>query len=136
GLDDAMIEDIVRSVSRTETGALALISTPELDRVVSSFPNFWFYVVDADSKSIGLGEIPPQIRVFPGALLHVSSANLTDLGNPASPYALIRTRDSAVGKLWIMTAGGPPVSWRFLSVAFSNPFFVSLLILLTTVTLL
>ncbi|MHA6730875.1 sensor histidine kinase [Devosia sp. A369] len=136
GLDDAVIEDIVRSVSRTETGALALISTPELDRVVSGFPNFWFYVVDADSKSIGQGEIPPQIRVFPGALLHVSSANLTDLGNPASPYALIRTRDSTVGKLWIMTAGGPPVSWRFLSVAFSNPFFASLLILLTTVTLL
>lgn len=136
GLDKTVIDDIVRSVHRAETGELVLDTTSELDRIADSYPQFWFYVVDAQSKTTGLGAIPPQIHLFSGALLHVSSADLTDFGGLDTPYALIRSRDSNIGKLWIMTAGGPPVSWQLLGIIFSNPFFIGLLILLTTVTLL
>ncbi|SEP79104.1 Signal transduction histidine kinase [Devosia sp. YR412] len=136
GLDDGVIDDIVKSLQRTEAGELAVDVTRDLQKVVDSYPQFWFYAVDADTKTVSLGAVPEQMRVFPGALLHISSANLNNVGTPESPYALVRSRETKIGKVWIMTAGGPPVSWRLFTIAFSNPFFVGLLLFLTIVTLL
>lgn len=136
GLDEAPIDDIIKSISRDDAGDLVITPTQDLEKITRNYPNFWFFVVDADRRTIGQGPIPDETRLTPSALLHVSSANLTDLANPQSPYALIRSRQTPLGRLWVMTAGGPPVSWRLVTIAFSNPIFVGLLLLLTTVTLL
>ena len=51
--------------------------------------------------------MPGPVLLFPQSLIHVSSANLSDFGDSKTPYAIVRTRNSSVGRLWVMTGGGP-----------------------------
>lgn len=135
GLDEAVIDDIARAISRGEDGRLELQQTPALSRIQADYPSFLFYAVDADGNAVHMGEVPAQMYLLSRALPHISSANISDSGFTQRPEALIRRRSSAAGNLWIITAGGPPLGLRLIPVAFSNPLFVGLLSLLTIVTL-
>lgn len=136
GLDEGVVDDIVRSVQRVEDGSFALQPTADLQEVVDAYPDFWFIMVDADGNIVRRGNVPAPVDLFPRNLVHVSSANFTDFGDSKSPYAIVRTRNSSMGRLWVMTGGGPAVSFSVVAKAFGNPMFVGLIVLLSTATVL
>jgi signal transduction histidine kinase len=136
GLDDGVIDDITRSIQRTDDGGLAIEPIAALQRVAEEYPAFWFVAVDADGHQVEMGNAPAAANDFPLALTHVSSANLSDFGGEASSFALIRARNAPIGRLWVLTGGGPPVGLGAITRAFSNPFFIGLLGLLSAATLL
>lgn len=135
-LDERVMDDIARAISRNEFGDLVLAETPALTRLQAEYPKFMFYAVDANGNAVHLGEVPPQVHFLSRALTHIASANIADTSYPDRPEALIRQRSSAAGNLWILSAGGPPFGLKLLPIVFSNPFFVGLLSFLTITTLL
>lgn len=136
GLDDGVVDDIVRSVQRIEDRSFYLQPTKDLQHVIETYPNFWFILIDADGNVIRQGDVPAPVSLFPQNLVHVSSANFSDFGAAKTPYAIVRTRNSNIGRLWVMTGGGPALSFNVISKAFANPMFLGLIFLLSTATLL
>lgn len=136
GLDEGVVDDIVRSAQRLEDGSFYLQPNSALQKVVDTYPDFWFILVDADGNTLKRGNVPAPVNLFPQNLVHVSSANFTDFGDSKSPYAIVRTRNSNLGRLWVMTGGGPAVSFSVVGKAFGNPMFIGLIILLSATTLL
>ncbi|SFV28630.1 Signal transduction histidine kinase [Devosia crocina] len=135
GLDDSVIDDIVKSVARTETGSFALSETKGLRTIQLDYPDLWFVVVDAAGHVLSQGNTPLQARLFPQNLVHFSSANFANSDDAVMPYAIVRTRDTADGRLWVMTGGGPLMGMRIIGHVLANPFFLGLLLLLATTTL-
>ncbi|WEJ31830.1 HAMP domain-containing sensor histidine kinase [Devosia sp. SD17-2] len=135
GLDDSVMDHIARSISRSTDGGLELHATPALQRVRDQYPNFMFYAVDANGYSVSLGTVPVQVYLMTSALTHISSANLSDTGFNGSAEAIIRKRTIDDGPIWIVSTGGPQIGLGLIRVAFSNPVFVGLVLLLTSVTL-
>ncbi|MBN9332945.1 HAMP domain-containing sensor histidine kinase [Devosia sp.] len=136
GLDDGVVDDIVRSVQRIEDRSFYMSPTPALAHVVETYPNFWFILIDADGNVIKQGNVPTPISLFPQNLTHVSSANFSDFGDPRSPFAVVRTRNSSYGRLWVMTGGGPSLGFNVITKAFGNPMFIGLMVLLSGATML
>lgn len=136
GLDEGVVDDIVASVERVEDRSFYLKPTAALHQVVDAYPNFWFILIDADGNVIKQGNVPAPVNLFPQNLVHVSSANFSDFGAAKTPYAIVRARNSTIGRVWVMTGGGPAISFNVLAKAFGNPMFIGLIILLSTATLL
>lgn len=136
GLDEGVVDDIVHSVQRIEDNSFSLQPNSDLQEVVEAYPNFWFIMVDVDGNILRRGNVPAPVSLFPQNLVHVSSANFTDFGDSKSPYAIVRTRNSSVGRLWVMTGGGPAVNFSVVTKTFGHPMFIGLIILLSTATVL
>lgn len=135
GLDETVMDQIARSISRRTDGALELDPTAALLRVRDNYPQFMFYAVDANGQSVSMGDVPVPVYLMTTALTHISSANLTESGFQGRPEAIIRKRSISDGPIWILSAGGPPIGLGLIRVAVSNPFFVGLVVFLTSVTL-
>lgn len=135
-LDEEIIDDIVASVVRAEDESFLLRPSGDLTKAFGAYPDLWFIVVDATGHQLKHGDVPAPVTLFPQSLVHVSSANLSDFGDAKSPYAIVRARNSDVGRLWVMTGGGPTLGLRILGKAFGNPMFIGLLVLLSGTTLL
>lgn len=135
GLDDSIMDHIARAITRAEDGTLQLQKTAALARLEANYPLFMFYAVDAAGHAVWMGDIPAQVHQMSAILPHITSANFSDSGLPDRPEALIRKRFLDDGPIWIISAGGPYIGIGLVRVAFSNPFFVGLLIFLTSVTL-
>lgn len=136
GLDEGVVDDIVRSVARVEDRSFYLQPTTALRRITEAYPDFWFVLIDADGNVIKQGDVPTPVSLFPQNLVHVSSANFNDLGGAKTPYAIVRTRNSNMGRLWVMTGGGPAISFNIVAKAFGNPMFIGLVFLLSSATVL
>lgn len=136
GLDEGVVDDIVRSVQRIEDRSFYLQPIGALRQVVDAYPDFWFILIDADGNLIKQGDVPAPVSLFPQNLVHVSSANFSDFGAAKTPYAIVRTRNTSIGRLWVMTGGGPPASFNVILKAFGNPMFVGLICLLSITTIL
>lgn len=136
GLDEGVVDDIVRSVARIEDRSFYLKPNGALQEVVDTYPDFWFILIDADGNVIKQGEVPAPVSLFPQNLIHVSSANFNDFGPAKNPFAIVRTRNSSIGRLWVMTGGGPATNFNVVVKAFANPMFVGLIVLLSATTLL
>ncbi|HEX2147249.1 MAG TPA: ATP-binding protein [Pseudorhizobium sp.] len=136
GLDTGVIPVIAASVRPSTESRLQVQPTAELDRILAEYPNFWFYAVDANGHSVQLGAVPEHINQMAENLTRITVANISDIGSPQTPVAIIRRHESAVGHLWIMTAGGPRMGPGVLLTAVSNPWFLSFIGLLTAATML
>ncbi|PXA97845.1 sensor histidine kinase [Nostoc sp. 3335mG] len=136
GLDEEVVDDIVRSIARAEDGSFALEPNGGLRKVIENYPNFWFILIDAEGNLVRRGDVPGPVNLFPQNLVHVSSANLSDFGDARTPYAIVRTRNSSMGRLWVMTGGGPGINFGILRKAFGNPMFLGLIVLLSSATIL
>ncbi len=136
GLDEDVVDDIVRSVARIEDRSFYLQPNSSLQKVVEAYPDFWFVLIDADGNLIKHGDVPAPVSLFPQNLVHVSSANFNDYGSAKTPFAIVRTRNSPMGRLWVMTGGGPATSFNVVVKAFANPMFLGLIFLLAATTLL
>lgn len=136
GLDEGVVDDIVRSVARVEDRSFYLQPTTALRRITETYPDFWFVLIDADGNVLKQGDVPTPVSLFPQNLVHVSSANFNDLGGAKTPYAIVRTRNSNMGRLWVMTGGGPAISFNIVAKAFGNPMFIGLVFLLSSATVL
>ncbi len=135
-LDDRVVGDLVSSIVRNQAGDLELHPNKRIDALSSEYPFFWAFVTDADGNSASLGRLPDVLVFAAPNLSRINAANIADIGNPDAPAAIVRTHDSKVGKLWVMTGGGPSFGPQQLFIAFSNPFFVGLLLFLSLTSLL
>ena len=130
--DDDLVDDIAASIYRTDTGSLELASDEDLAEQAAAHPGFWFYAADAEGRFVQMGEVPDAITLMPAALSRMTSANLAgDAGEET--VAILRRVDTDIGRLWIITGGGPEIGFDSV---FGNPFFLGLLTLLTVVTFL
>lgn len=135
-LDEGVISIIAESIGRGASGGLTLSESTRLDRVREAFPNFWFIVEDVNQNSVRIGDIPENATQSVGEITRVSSADITDTGNPETPTAILRTSEGEAGKVWILTAGGPSANNRRMLEVLANPFFLGLLVIITVVSLL
>jgi signal transduction histidine kinase len=130
--DDDLVDDIAASIYRTDTGNLELASDEDLAEQAAAHPGFWFYAADAEGRFVQMGDVPDAITLMPAALSRMTSANLAgDAGEET--VAILRRVDTDIGRLWIITGGGPEIGFDSV---FGNPFFLGLLTLLTVVTFL
>ena len=136
GLDEGVVDDVVRSVQRMDDDSFTLRPVSDLQKVIDGYPDFWFILVDAAGNIVKRGNVPAPVNLFPQNLVHVSSANFSDFGDSKSPFAIVRTRNTSIGRLWVMTGGGPAVGYGVIGKAFGNPMFLGLIVLLSTATLL
>ncbi|WP_170116536.1 sensor histidine kinase [Devosia submarina] len=136
GLDAGVIREIAAAVEPATEGELMVQITPELGRIVDQYPNFWFYAADSEGQSVRFGSVPEHVDLMAENLTRVTVANISDIGSPETPMAIIRQHDSAVGRLWIITAGGPTIGLGTVLFALSRPPFLIFIILLTAATFL
>jgi two-component system OmpR family sensor kinase len=130
--DDDIVDDIADSIYRNQAGRLELRVGEDLRNEAAAYPRLWFYALDAEGATVQMGDVPNAIMPVPSALARMTSANLAgDTGEDT--VAILRRVDTSVGRLWIITGGGPEIGFGSV---FGNPFFVGLLILLTVVTFL
>lgn len=130
--DDDIVDDIANSIHRTQTGSLELLVDDDLLQEAAAHPGLWFYAVDAEGRSVQMGDVPDAIMPMPPALVRMTSANIAGETGEQT-IAIVRRLDTDLGRLWIITGGGPEIGF---DAVFGNPFFVGLLILLTVVTFL
>nr|WP_295883732.1 HAMP domain-containing sensor histidine kinase [uncultured Devosia sp.] len=129
--DDDIVDDIAGSIHRTETRSLELVVDGDLLAEATAHPGLWFYAVDAEGRSVQMGEVPDSIVPLPPALARMTSANLAGETGEET-VAILRRLDTDMGQFWIITGGGPEIGF---DTVFGNPFFGGLLILLTVVSL-
>lgn len=130
--DDDIVDDIAASIYRTDTGRLELASDEELAEQAAAHPGFWFYAADAEGRYVQMGDVPDAITLMPAALSQMTSANIAGDGGEET-IAIARRLNTDVGRLWIITGGGPEIGF---DLVFGNPFFAGLLLLLTVITFL
>ncbi|KKB75788.1 hypothetical protein VW35_18590 [Devosia soli] len=135
-LDESAVDDIARSIERGTDGGFELAPTGDLEKTIGKYPAFWFLVVDGEGNMLTNGDVPPPAMQHPETLVHVASANINDIGDPNSPYAIVRSRNTDIGRLWVMTGGGPTLSFGIVGKAFGNPAFLGLIFLLSATTVL
>mgnify|MGYP003635517719 CR=1 FL=1 len=130
--DDDIVDDIAASIHRTRTGSLELLVDDDLREQVAAYPRLWFYAVDAEGRFVEMGDVPEATMFMPSVLARMTSANIAGETGEET-VAIVRRLDTDLGRLWIITGGGPEIGF---DAVFGNPFFVGLLILLTVVTFL
>lgn len=135
-LDASVIQNIAAAVYPEAGSGLAVRDTPALKSLAAEHPDFWFLAVDAAGDSAQLGPVPQHIGSVAQSLTRITSANISDVGAPDTPAAIVRHHQSAAGQLWIITAGGPTLGSSVLLMAFANPWFLGFVVLLTAVTML
>ncbi|GHA21842.1 two-component sensor histidine kinase [Devosia pacifica] len=135
-LDSGVIKVIADAVRPAIGGGLNVRSTRELERVSADHPDFWFYAVDEAGDTVQLGDVPEHIQSLTSDITRISSANISNIGDDSTPFAIVRHHPSPVGRLWIITAGGPTLGPSVLLMAFSNPWFLGFILLLATTTML
>lgn len=135
-LDEDVVGDIASSIERAPDGSFVLEPTNGLRKVQANYPGLWFLVVDIDGQRLTSGTLPAMATQHPEGLQHIASANINDLGDPNSPYAIVRSRNTDIGRLWVMTGGGPRLSYGIITKAFGNPGFIGLIVILSTTTVL
>ena len=130
--DDDIVDDIADSIQRTATGSLELVVGEDLLREAADYPGLWFYAVDAEGRSVQMGDVPALVMPMPPALARMTTANISGQTGEET-VAIVRRLDTDIGRLWIITGGGPEIGFESV---FGNPFFGGLLALLTVVSLL
>jgi two-component system OmpR family sensor kinase len=130
--DDDIVDDIAASIYRTDTGRLEFASDEDLAEQAAAHPGFWFYAADAEGRYVQMGDVPDAITLMPAALSQMTSANIAGDGGEET-IAIARRLNTDVGRLWIITGGGPEIGF---DLVFGNPFFAGLLLLLTIITFL
>lgn len=130
--DDDIVEDISASIQRSPTGDLRLVVGEALREEAEAYPDLWFHALDADGRSVQMGNVPDALMLPSPALARVTAANIAGETGEET-VAIVRRLDADIGRLWIITGGGPEIGF---GAVFGNPFFVGLLILLTAVSFL
>lgn len=136
GLDESVIEDIAKSIQRNAAGGLELVPEDDMLKEAARYPDLWFYATDVDGNSVQMGDIPARADGLLDYLPRLNSANIADIGPAEAPTAIVRRHDSAAGRLWIITGGGPEIRIKIVFAAIANPIFLGLLSLLTIVSFL
>ena len=129
--EDDIVDNIAGSIHRTETGSLEFVAGDDLLKEIDDYPGLWFYAVDAEGRSVQMGDVPGLIVPVPSALAQITSANVAGESGDET-VAIVRRVHTETGRLWIITGGGPEIGF---DAVFGNPFFAGLLVLLTVVSL-
>lgn len=99
------IEAAARSITREESGALAITQTRELAAIQQEAPDFWYLAANATGERIGAGTIPPEFASLAARLETLSSAHVLDTrGNAHS--ATLRRLDTAAGPMHVLAGNG------------------------------
>jgi signal transduction histidine kinase len=128
--EDDIADNIADSIYRTETGSLELLVDDDLLKEAAAYPGLWFYAVDAEGRSVQMGDVPGLIIPKSSALARITAANIAGETGEET-VAIVRRLDTDVGRLSIITGGGPEIGFGSV---FGNPFFTGLLALLTVVS--
>lgn len=129
--DDNVVDDIGDSIRRNAAGWLELVPSQDLMEEIEDHPGLWFYVVDAEGRSVQMGMVPDRILSKIDALTQLTSANISGSRPHEETAAILRRVDEDAGRLWIITGGGQEIG---LESVFGNPIFGGLLVLLTLVS--
>lgn len=125
---------VVAANLEIENGELAIRDAPRLAARLTNYPDFWLIVGDAEGRQLRYGPVPDRVTAMFGNVSEVNYARIyRDEAGPEAGLAAKRM-NSPVGKVTIMTGGGPtlyPIINRLQEV---NPYYLMLLLALTIVS--
>ncbi len=122
-LDPHALEVLARAVAEND-GTLVIEPTKDLENIKQDYPDFWYFILTRDGDTASFGPIP---AAFEQALINIAFIQVAEFGDAEiapDRYAMIRTMQTAAGKVHIATGNGPKFqsfSWRLL---LANRYFV------------
>lgn len=133
-LDDDMLTDIAANLTVSH-GRLDFRREGRLAEVIADYPHFWFEVRDKDGRSLRYGPVPPKALQLIGNLESVVYAEIRTNGDDTDIDVLVRVRESPLGPAIVASGGGPTVAGFFDRFKEINKYYLSLLALMATLTL-
>ncbi|GLQ10437.1 two-component sensor histidine kinase [Devosia yakushimensis] len=107
-LDPRATMVFAHSLVDVEDKQINFVATPELEAVRRDYPSMWLYVRNQSGASATLGEVPPMYRQIEDELWLLESVEVRTT-DPSYGSLLVRTEQSPVGTVRVMTGGGPTV---------------------------
>jgi len=131
GIDETVIEEISRTIFRGDGGSLTFDPQGHVGTLSAKYPDLWFLATDAEGNTTQFGAITEDVSDLSGGLPRLGSANIADIGPPGAASAVLRGYETDAGSLWIIAGGGPQYRIKAALVAFGNPLFIGLFLILT-----
>ena len=133
-LDDDVLTDIASNLTVSD-GRLDFRREGRLADLIAEYPRFWFQVRDGSGRSLAYGPVPPKALQRLDELEAVVYAEIRTNGSDPDLDLLVRVRDSPVGPVVAASGGGPTVTGFFDRFKELNKYYLSLLALMATLTL-
>ena len=107
-LDPRATAAFAHSLVDVEGEQINYVASPDLDALRRDYPNLWFYVRNQSGAWAALGDVPKMYQELEDNLwlLEAVEVRTTD---PSYGSLLVRTEQSPVGTVRVMTGGGPAV---------------------------
>jgi signal transduction histidine kinase len=105
-LDPTVTARFAHALVRTEAGTLAVAPGDDLRTLIAEHPDIYFFAQADDGASVALGTLPDVARQVADGIALIDTLDLR--ADPEELGAiLVRTEDSPVGPVRVMTGGGP-----------------------------
>lgn len=119
-----------------QDGELRLDPPDVLADVFAAHPGFWVHIRDAAGRGLTLGTPPGDIAVLFDNLTAIVWADFVLPGEAGHPLAQVRRGDSPVGRVWVVTGGGPTLRPFSFGLMVLNWYFIAIAALMTLGTVL
>ncbi len=133
-LDDDVLRDVADSLTVSD-GRLDFRREGRIAEVIAEHPRFWFDVRDGAGRSLRHGPVPPKALRLLDDLESVIYAEIRTDGSDPDLDVLARVRESPVGPVVVASGGGPTVTGFFDRFKELNKYYLGLLALMATLTL-
>lgn len=107
-LDPRATMAFAHSLVDVDGNQINYVASPELDAMRAEYPNIWFYARTQSGAWAGAGEVPKIFQSIENDLWLLESVEVRT-ATPNYGSLLVRTEQSPVGTVRIMTGGGPVV---------------------------
>lgn len=133
-LDDDVLRDVADSLTVSD-GRLDFRREGRLADVIAEHPRFWFEVHDSAGRSLRYGPVPPKALRLLDDLESVIYAEIRTNGDEPDLDVLVRISESPVGPVVVASGHGPTVVGFLERFKELNKYYLSLLALMATLTL-
>ncbi|PKR89790.1 sensor histidine kinase [Pleomorphomonas diazotrophica] len=133
-LDDDVLAIVASNLTLAD-GRLDVGRDEDLAALMADHPRFWFVVRDGEGRSLRYGPVPPRVSQFLDGFKAVVYAEIRTDGSDPDLDVLMRVRDGPAGPVIVATGGGPEVTGFLDRFKELNKYYLGLLALMATLTL-
>lgn len=132
-LDFRVMNGALRSLD-LQDGALVLGEQSDLQAIAAEYPTFWYHIRDEAGRVLRFGQPPGALDALFANLDVMVWADFVQPGEGGLPVAQVRREDSPVGRVWVVTGGGPTLRPFSFGLMVLNSYFIAIAALMTLLT--